>query len=208
MRFKINTMLKNKRLFFLGIVSVFSFFIISSNISLAIKYCRDGDTLTGTICLSSIDGSSYTPLETTGGKYTGPTDTVPPDLSGLPDPANPPGTITGHEVGNSCGPTNSTTGPKILGHYLGCDPSCPPANGGCNFQHAVKFILYLISKAYILGIALAIGMIMWAGYKIIFAGAKGEDYKEGGKIIQTALIGFAITVLASFIVQLILKIFY
>ncbi len=124
-------------------------------------------------------------------------------------PSDPAGTVTGLEYDNkSCSSTGNTVGPKILGHYLGCDPSCPPSNGGCNFQHAVKFILYLVGNAYKVGIALAIAMIIWAGYKIIFAGAKGEDYKEGGKIIKTALIGFAITVLASFIVQLILKIFY
>ncbi len=99
--------------------------------------------------------------------------------------------------------------PTIFGYKLNCDPSKSPTpgKGGCNFENAIGFIKYILANAYIVALGITVLMIIWAGFKIIFAGAKGEDYKDGAKLMQNAVIGLAIVLSAGLIVKLIVNIF-
>ena len=70
------------------------------------------------------------------------------------------------------------------------------------FQLAQNIYNFVIVFAFVL----ALGVLVWAGFKIMTSAGDPGKYKEAVKRIWTILIGIAILFLAGFIVDLVLKV--
>ena len=84
---------------------------------------------------------------------------------------------------------------KILGTEIKCDPALAPNAGGCGIDDFILLIKGIIGFLQIIVIPLAVGFIVYGGFVILMAGARGgeQDLKRGKEIITAAIIGIAIS---------------
>jgi len=92
----------------------------------------------------------------------------------------------------------------ILGIDLKCEPEKSPRDGGCGINHFAILLQKAINFLTI-SIALPIGVLMfvWAGFVIMTAGGSREKVAKGKKIINVAIMGIVIVLLAAAIVGVI-----
>ncbi len=101
---------------------------------------------------------------------------------------------------------NSTSTLDYSG-WVQCDGVVDPSESGrqvpCNFVNLINMARYLINWLFMISIPIIIGLLAYAG--ILHMTGKVEDIKKSYSMLQKALIGLLVMLMAWFIVTTLLK---
>ncbi|PIR88939.1 MAG: hypothetical protein COU07_03515 [Candidatus Harrisonbacteria bacterium CG10_big_fil_rev_8_21_14_0_10_40_38] len=98
---------------------------------------------------------------------------------------------------------------RLFGINVDCDPSLPPASGGCGISTFFQFLWIIIDRLMkYIAIPVSVLMFIWGGYDMILSGGSPGKYEGGLKKMKAAFIGLVISLSAIVIVSFIGNFFF
>ena len=72
------------------------------------------------------------------------------------------------------------------------NPLCPPNNQDCDRSNAEGLLHAIVNWLITIGTPIAVGMVLFGAYQMIFAGGDPEKFSAGKKTILYTVIGYVI----------------